>query len=53
MVALAERMGALSAAAVHESLLLGSGGNVRGYFPFGRRPFRFTVIMPAAPSERP
>jgi hypothetical protein len=23
------------------------------YFPFGRRPFRFTVIMPAAPSEKP
>jgi hypothetical protein len=30
---------ALSAAEVHESLLLGSGGNVRGYFPFGRWPF--------------
>ena len=24
-----------------------------GYFPFGRRPFRVTVIMPAAPSARP
>jgi hypothetical protein len=23
------------------------------YFPFGSNPFRFTVIMPEAPSERP
>ena len=23
------------------------------YFPFGRRPFRFTMIMPTAPSARP